>query len=160
MSEKQDYKEILDLFRRGPEILDEAILGVSADESKFVPAPGKWNVRQIVRHVADTEIVAGMRLRQLIAEPNPHMAVFDQDLWANHLGYNECDAFESAAKFRMLREDMSWILDSLPPAAFERTGMHPERGVCTLAEWVARFGIHVETHAGQIRRAREAWSLR
>jgi hypothetical protein len=153
----QNHQETLDLFRRGPEILDEVLRGVSESESKFVPAPGKWNIRQIARHLADTEIVAAMRLRQMIAEDRPLMAMFDQDLWADRLGYTECDAFDSASKFRALRADMSAILDSLPPEALARVGLHPERGAATLAEWVKRFGIHVETHAGQIRRIREAW---
>jgi hypothetical protein len=148
----------LDLFRRGPEILEKAISGVTEKESKFVPAPGKWTIRQITRHLTDTEIVVGMRLRQIIAEDRPLMAVFDQELWAANLGYNDCDVFDSAAKFRALRADMAAILDSLPSAAFERVGLHPERGACTLGEWVERFGIHVEKHAAQILRARRKWS--
>ena len=62
------HSEALALFRRGPEILDKAIGGVSEEESKFVVAPGKWTIRQIVRHLTDTEIVVGMRLRQMIAK--------------------------------------------------------------------------------------------
>ena len=150
--------EILKLFRRGPEILDEALRGVTEEESRLVPTPGKWTIRQIARHLTDTELVAGMRLRQMIAEERPLMATFDQDLWADRLAYNDCDAFDSARKFRALREDMTAILEALPPEAFERVGLHPERGAGTLGEWVERFGIHVEKHAGQIRRIREQWS--
>jgi len=156
-SPDQKHRDMLDLFRRGPEILEEALRGVSESESKFVPAPGKWNIRQIARHLADTEIVVAMRLRQMIAEDRPLMAVFDQDLWADRLAYTECDPIDSAKKFRALREDMAAILDSLPVEAFARVGLHPERGAATLAEWVERFGVHVEKHAGQIRRIREAW---
>lgn len=154
------HQESLDLFRRGPEILDAALAGVSEEESRFVPAPGKWTIRQIARHLTDTEIVAGMRLRQIIAEDRPLMALFDQDLWADRLAYNDCDAFDSASKFRFLREDMSAILHSLPGAAFDRVGLHPERGAGTLGEWVQRFGSHVEKHAQQIRKIREQWSSR
>ena len=150
----------LDVFRRGPGTLDAALQGVCEDESKFVPAPGKWTIRQIARHLADTELVAGMRLRQMIAEDRPLMAVFDQDLWAEHLRYHECDVFDSAAKFRVLRADMTAILESLPAAAFGRIGLHPERGAATLGEWVTRFGAHAEKHAGQIRRIRDQWGSR
>lgn len=160
MPEIKNQTEILRLFRRGPEILEEALSGVSAEESTFVPAPGKWTIRQIARHLTDTEIVAGMRLRQIIAEERPLMALFDQDLWADHLGYNECDAFDSAAKFRALREDMAAILERLPLAAFGRVGLHPERGAGTLGEWVERFALHVEKHAGQIRHIRGQWRTR
>lgn len=156
----EDYKQALDLFRRGPEILDRAIAGVSDEESKFVPTPGKWTIRQIARHLTDTEIVTGMRLRQMIAEERPLMASFDQDLWADRLHYNNCDVFDSARKFRILRDDMSDLLTPLPDWAFEKVGLHPERGAGTLGEWVSRFGMHVEKHAGQIQRIREAWGRR
>lgn len=156
----EDHNKAVALFRRGPDILEKAIAGVSEEESKFVPAPGKWTIRQIVRHLTDTEIVVGMRLRQMIAEDRPLMAMFDQDLWTDHLHYNDCDVFDSARKFRILRDDMSAVLTPLPAGAFERVGLHPERGAGTLGEWVSRFGMHVEKHAGQIQRIREAWSRR
>jgi hypothetical protein len=101
-----------------------------------------------------------MRLRQIIAENKPLMAVFDQDLWADVLGYNSYDPFDSAKLFRTLREDMAEVLDKQPAEAFERIGLHPERGAATLGEWVTRFGQHVEKHASQIRFARQAWSQR
>lgn len=150
----------LELFRRGPEILEGVLTGITESESRFRPAPGKWTIREIARHLTDTEIVAGMRLRQMITEERPLMAPFDQDLWASGLGYDDCDPFDSAAKFRVFRDDMTAVLARLPEAAFARVGRHPERGAGTLLEWVQRFGIHVEKHAGQIRRIREQWSSR
>jgi len=156
----QSHVDAVAMFRRGPNILEEALAGVTDEEAGFAPAPGKWTIREIARHLTDTEIVAGMRLRQIIAEDRPLMAVFDQDRWAANLGYARCDAFDSAAKFRVLRDDMSAILESLSPAAFERVGLHPERGAWTLLQWVSQFGIHVETHAGQIRSIRGKWSRR
>ena len=44
--------------------------------------------------------------------------------------------------------------------AFDRVGVHPERGAKTLLEWVTLFGNHVETHARQIRGIREAFAQR
>jgi hypothetical protein len=160
MLEAPDHAEALNLFRRGPEILDSALRGVLEEESRFVPSPGKWTIRQIARHLTDTEVVAGMRLRQIIAEDRPSLAVFDQDLWADRLAYNDCDPFDSAAKFRVLRDDMSGILESQPASAFDRVGVHPERGVWTLGAWVRQFGKHVELHAGQIQAIRDRWRAR
>ncbi|HVW08922.1 MAG TPA: DinB family protein [Bryobacteraceae bacterium] len=154
------HPESLDLFRRGPQILDASIAGISEAESLFAPFAGKWTIREIVRHLADTEIVVGMRLRQMISEERPLMATFDQDLWADRLHYNKCDPHRSAALFRFLREDISDILDALPAEEFGRVGLHPERGAGTLGEWVTRFGAHVEKHACQIRLIREAWDQR
>ena len=161
-----DLQSALDVFRRGPAILQEALSGASESETTFVTAPGKWTIRQIVRHVADTEIVVGMRLRQIVAEGSPADAPpgtkqpilipFDQEAWADNLGYAAADPFESFERFRSFREDTTALLESLPAATFERIGLHPERGAKTLLEWVRIFGAHVERHADQIRGIRVA----
>ena len=156
----ENHTEAVAKFRSGPEILDAALAGASAEETAYVPAPGKWNIRQIVRHVADTEIVVGMRMRQIVAEDKPLLVPFDQDAWAANLGYAGSDAFDSLARFRSLREDTSRILQALPGEAFAREGVHPERGTKPLLEWVRLFAGHVETHANQIRGIREAWQTR
>ena len=149
--------DALDTFRRGPDILEEALRGATEEETKYVPAPGKWNIRQLARHVADTEIVVGMRMRQIVAEDKPTLIPFDQEAWAAKLHYEKADAFDSLARFRSLREDTARVLDALPEDAFERVGVHPERGAKPLREWVSLFGGHVETHVKQILGIREAW---
>jgi hypothetical protein len=153
-----DHTEALAQFRAGLSALQTAIEGASPEETAFVPAPGKWNIRQLVRHVADTEIVAGMRLRQIVAEDSPTLVPFDQEKWAAHLGYENADAFDSLARFQSLREDTARLLEALPAEAFERPGVHPERGTKPLLEWVQLFAKHVFTHAAQIRAIREARS--
>ena len=154
------HTEAVAEFRRGLSAFESALEGATSEETEFVPAPGKWNIRQLARHVADTEIVVGMRMRQIIAENNPTLIPFDQERWAANLGYEHADAFDSLARFRSLREDTTRLLESLPSASFERTGNHPERGLKSLLEWVELFGKHVHTHAAQIRAAREAWNRR
>jgi hypothetical protein len=150
------YTEALLSFRAGPGLLEDAVEGASDTETAFVPAPGKWNIRQILRHVADTEIVVGMRMRQIIAEDKPTLAPFDQDAWAEKLGYEKAGALDSLAKFRSNREDTAALLESLPAEAFERVSFHPERGTKSLLEWVRLFSGHVEKHAEQIRSLRAA----
>ena len=56
--------ETLERFRRGPEFLAMVLTGVYADEMDFTLAPGKWSIRQIVAHVADSELVGAQRFRQ------------------------------------------------------------------------------------------------
>jgi hypothetical protein len=154
------HTQALETFRRGPAVLEEALLGAREDEITFVPAPGKWSLRQLVRHVADTEIVVGMRLRQIIAEDQPTLIPFNQEAWAARLGYENADVFDSLSRFRSLRDDTARVLDALPEGEFDRVGVHPERGAKSLLEWVTLFGRHVETHAAQIRGIREAWQQR
>lgn len=148
----------LEVFTRGPAMLKSAIAEVTPAELDFQPAPGKWTIRQLVRHLADTEIVAGMRLRQIAAEDRPPLIPFDQDKWADNLGYAACDPNEALVTFRALRDDTARLLSSLPPETFERTGVHPERGERTLLSFVELFGNHVIKHVEHIRAIREAFA--
>ena len=146
-----NHTEALELFRLGPGILEEALRGITEEEASFVPAPGKWTIRQVMRHVADTEIVVAMRMRQIIAEEKPTLIPFDQNLWAANLGYEKTGVAKALASFRSLRDDTSALLEALPAHAFGRVGVHPERGAKSLLEWVSLFGGHVAVHAKQIR---------
>lgn len=148
-----DPQAAVALFRRGPATLKAALDGVTETETSLVPAPGKWTIRQIVRHLADTEIVVGMRLRLIIAEgvnQPPTLTPFDQEAWAKHLAYQTSDPLDSFERFRSVREDTGSLLESQPAEVFDRIGIHPERGAKTLLEWVNIFGAHVERHAEQI----------
>jgi len=151
-----DYKEAVAQFRAGSTAFADALKGVTPEETAFVPAPGKWNIRQLARHVADTEIVVGMRMRQIVAEDQPTLIPFDQEKWAAHLDYDN-DALDSLARFQSLRDDTARLLSGLPREAFDRVGVHPERGSKPLLEWVQLFAKHVYTHADQIRGVRDAW---
>jgi len=148
--------EALHRFRSGPVVLAETLHGLKPEQSSHFPAPGKWNINQIMRHVADTEIVVAMRLRQIVAEDRPTLMPFDQGLWAEHLGYEKANPFTSLVLFESLRNDTTAMLETLPPEAFDRTSHHPERGDKTLGEWVTLFGNHVYSHAEQIRKIRES----
>jgi hypothetical protein len=152
-----NHAEALAQFRQGPSALAAALQGASAEETAFVPGPGKWTIKQLVRHVADTEIVVGMRMRQIIAEDSPTLIPFDQEKWAANLSYETADAAASLVVFETLREDTVRVLEALPAEAFDRPGVHPERGTKPLVEWVQLFARHVFTHADQIRGIREAW---
>jgi hypothetical protein len=46
-------------------------------------APGKWDARQILTHLAQTEIALGYRARMALTSPGYTAQPFDQDAWMN-----------------------------------------------------------------------------
>src|SRR2546423_14848590 len=44
-------------------------------------APGKWTARQILIHLAQTELALGTRARMALSTPNYAAQAFDQDDW-------------------------------------------------------------------------------
>lgn len=145
-----DLTALLERYRRGPEVLATVLTGVFGEEEDFVPAPGKWSIRQIVAHLADAELVGAHRFRQLVAEDGPTLIAYDQDKWTNNLDYARRKPKQSLESFRRLRAENYDLLKELPEAAFERTGNHTERGRVTLGELLDGYAGHAESHARQL----------
>lgn len=148
---------LLERYRRGPEVLAVVLTGVFGEEEDFVPAPGKWSARQIVAHLADMELVAAHRFRQVIAEDHPTLVAIDQDAWSANLDYARRKPKQSLETFRRLRAENFELLKALPEAAFERTGNHTENGSVTLLRLLEGYAGHAEAHARQLQELREEY---
>jgi hypothetical protein len=152
-----DIAALLERFRRGPELLAVVLTGVFGEEEDFTPAPGKWSPRQIMAHLADSELVCAHRCRQIAAEDNPTLIAFDQELWARNLNYAVRKPKQSLESFRRLRAENHELLIGLPVSAFERAGNHTEAGRMTLGALVERNVQHTESHARQLQALREEY---
>ena len=152
-----DLADILERFRRGGELLEMATTGAAGSELDFKPGPDKWSVRQIVCHLADSEAVGVMRIRQMAAEENPTLQGFDGNLWADRLDYQRRKISQALETFRKLRTENHELLKALPEDAFARTGNHTESGRLTLLDLVKGNAEHVEQHVQQIQRTRAAY---
>jgi hypothetical protein len=110
-------------------------------------APGKWNPKQVLAHLADTEIVFAMRLRQTAAEPHHVIQPFDQDAWARN--YSGVDPAASLAVFAAVRRwNLEFIL-AQPPEVFDKQVTHPERGTMTFRTIVETIAGHDLNHLEQ-----------
>jgi len=152
-----DIPELLERYRRGPELLAVVLTGVFGEEEDFVAAPGKWTIRQIIAHLADAEIVLAHRFRQVIAEDEPTLIWFDQDAWAGNLDYARRKPKQSLEALRRTRAENHALLKALPESAYQRAGNHTRNGRMTLLELLERGSAHTERHAQQIDAVREAY---
>jgi len=155
-----DIAALLERYRRGPELLAVVLTGVFGEEEDYVPAPGKWSIRQIAAHLADAELVGAHRFRLVIAEDNPILMAFDQDAWARNLDYARRKPKQSLETFRRIRAENYDLLKGLPETAFERAGNHTENGPMTLLRLLDGYAGHAETHARQLQEIREEFKRR
>src|SRR5213076_2322552 len=75
----EDRKKLIDQYNDGYRVVAEALTGADEAELDARPAPGKWTAREVVHHLADSEMTAGIRLRLLLAMDNPAIQGYDQD---------------------------------------------------------------------------------
>ena len=152
-----DITDLLERYRRGPELVALVLTGVFGEEEDFARAPGKWSVRQIVAHLADAELVGAHRFRQVLAEENPTIIAFDQDAWTRNLDYARRKPKQSLETFRRLRAENYDLLKDQPESAYERTGNHTVNGRMSLRQMLEGYAQHAESHARQLQEIREAY---
>jgi hypothetical protein len=111
-------------------------------------APGKWSAREILCHLADTELVFAVRLRQTLAEPHHVIQPFDQDRWA--ATYAPFDASGALAVFAAVRRWNLKLIESVPEGTFSKVVTHPERGEMTFRTIVETMAGHDLNHLGQM----------
>ena len=133
------------------------LTGVFGEEEDFIPAPGKWSIRQIVAHLADSEMVGAHRMRAVIAEENPTLTSFDGMAWARNLDYAQRKPKQSLESFRRQRAENYELLKNMPESAYSRTGNHTEQGTVTLLQLVEGYAEHAENHARQMQGVRDEY---
>lgn len=151
-----NYAALIDEYLAGPQKLRDAIDGMSEQQIDASPIPGKWSTRQIICHLADFEPVYADRMKHVIAEDEPTFAGGFHKQFADHLAYDQRDIREELTLIESVRNHMARILRSLPPQAFERTGIHSIEGPMTLGSLLQRITSHIPHHVAFIEEKRAA----
>jgi DinB family protein len=149
-----ERRTLLDRYRAGITAIDDAATGITEAELDRQPNdPDEWTARQIIHHVADSESMAYIRLRRLIAEDDPLIQGYSEPEWARRLHYDR-PIEPSLAVVRAVRTASVQLLESLDEAEWARTGRHTESGEYSVERWLKIYAAHPGEHAEQIRRAR------
>jgi hypothetical protein len=139
-------------YATGAEAVADAVAGAANADLDRRPPSGAWTAREIVHHVADSETMAYIRLRRLIAEDEPIIHGYDEPTWARRLHYDR-PIEASIATVQAVRAGSLSLMQSLTPEEWERTGTHSESGAYSVEGWLAIYAEHSHEHADQIRRA-------
>jgi hypothetical protein len=146
---------LIDRYKDGYRVVEESLAGVTDRELDAHPAPGKWSAREIVHHLADSEMTSAIRLRLLIASPSPAIMGYDQEEFARRLYYDR-PIEHSLRALNAARRTTAEILDRLTDAEWQRAGTHSEVGRYSVETWLTYYADHAHAHADQINRARAA----
>jgi hypothetical protein len=150
------YNQLITDYEQGAQLLSKAIAGMTTDQLKARPVPGKWSTLELICHIADFEPVYADRMKRVIAEENPPLLSGDPDLFLKGLAYHDRDAQEEIALIDIVRKQMARILRTLPDAAFARVGTHSRDGALSLETLLKRITGHIPHHVKFIAEKRAA----
>lgn len=149
-------RDTRDVLEQTVSALTRSCTGLSTEQMTRPEAPGKWSVRHVLQHLADSELVWGWRLRMVLAQDRPPLTGYDQDLWAERLGYADASVGQALEEFKVLRRGNLRLLSRASPDDLKRVGVHAERGEESVAHMIRLYAGHDLLHIAQVERIRNA----
>jgi uncharacterized damage-inducible protein DinB len=155
----QRFSHLIDSYLSGVQTLRRAVAGMSREQLRARPIPGKWSTLEVVCHLADFEPVYGDRMKRVIALDRPSLLGADENRFAAALAYHERDLEEEVRIIDGTRQQMARILRTLSSEAMTRIGVHNERGPRTLEQLLTSAIEHIPHHVKFIQEKRQALGL-
>lgn len=115
---------------------------------------GGWTARQVVHHLADSHLNASSRVRNALTEQTPQVKPYEEAEWAKLPDALHGDPSPSLAILDGLHKRLTILLESLTPAQFERTTVHPQWGTITVDWLLQMYAWHSRHHVAHIRQIR------
>ena len=145
----------MDIIERLKSTRDQTLQYFELDQEELARsyAPGKWTVRFLLHHLADSEAVLSERIRRTISEHRPVLWAYNQDAWATGLDYSQMPLDLSQKIYEANRAGII----HLATQHYERSGhlefIHSETGLRTLKEEFDKVVDHNKHHLDQIKSA-------
>ena len=152
-------REWIESIAETPARFRAAVEGLSDEQMDTPYRDGGWTVRQVVHHVADSHMNAYLRTKFALSEDNPTIKPYPEQIWAEMTDGRTAAVTTSLDLIEALHTRWVMLLQSLTPAHFARTLLHPERGPMSLDDVLDLYSWHCRHHTAHVtaRREREGW---
>lgn len=130
--------------------LRETVDSLSDEELSRTYRDGSWTVRQLVHHIADSQLNMYQRLKLALTDENPTVPAFDEEKWAIQPD-TKLSVASSIKMLEGINERIVSLGHSFTEAQLNRVFTHQENGEITVATKVAKLAWHEEHHLAHIK---------
>jgi hypothetical protein len=128
--------EPLEAIRESADRVRTLTAGWTEPQFERTYAAGKWTARQILTHLAQTEMALGTRARMALSTPDYVAQRFDQNAWVSResrlKGPDAVEAFVALSQMNRV------LFESLALADLQVAMAHPEYGAVTV-DWIVHL---------------------
>lgn len=111
---------------------------------------GSWTVRQLVHHIADSQLNMYQRLKLALTDNNPTVPAFDEEKWAIQPD-TQLPVDSSVKMLEGINERIVSLGNSLTKEQLARVFTHEKNGEITVAAKIAKLAWHEEHHLAHIK---------
>lgn len=145
----QSRSRLLEEIVQLPALLRVTTGRLTPDQLLVPYRPGGWNTRQVLHHLADSDIFAFIRFKRALTEEAPAAGTYREELWAGLADYG-APPEDSLSLMEALRIRFAALVRSMRPEQFQRVFASPTHGVLTLDIALQRLAWHGRHHHAQI----------
>lgn len=121
--EKVPEGDVLGTLERGVEETRDLLVGLPPSGETHRYADGKWSVREVVGHVADTERLFTFRALHIARGDPAELPSMDQQVWAEGSNAHARPLTDLLDELAAVRRAGLHLFRSLPPEVHDRTGV-------------------------------------
>lgn len=132
-----------------PELVRDAVKNLNQEQLDTPYRDGGWTVRQVVHHIADTNLNAYVRFKLALTSENPVINPFDESKWAE-LSDNKLPVEVSLSLLLALHIRFCNLLQNLSADDFQKVLTHPVSGESKIGINLGFLAWHGKHHLAHI----------
>ncbi|KYG91104.1 metal-dependent hydrolase [[Bacillus] sp. KCTC 13219] len=130
--------------------LRETVDTLSAEELSKTYREGAWTVRQLVHHIADSQLNMYQRLKLALTDENPTVPAFNEEKWAIQPD-TELPIESSIKMLEGINARIVSLGQKLTEEQLTRVFTHQVNGQIAVATKIAKLAWHEEHHLAHIK---------
>ena len=131
--------------------ISAAFYGITDEQAKWQPAPGKWSMLEVLAHLLDEEREDfRQRIQYLLEKPGEAWPPIDPEGWVVSRGYNDLDVYDTLGAFEAERDASLVWLRGLEDPDWDRSYEHPQVGTIKAGDLLAAWAAHDYMHIRQL----------
>lgn len=95
---------------------------LTEEQADFSYGMGKWTIKEVVGHIADTERIMGYRLLSFARGETAELPGYDDNQYVRNAGFNAQSLQDLLGNFQIIRKSTLQLIKTLPSEAFLRRG--------------------------------------
>jgi len=114
--------DLMELIRRQRDETLQFLASISEDRAGFIYAPGKWQLKEVVGHVCDTERILSYRALRIARKDKAPLQGFDENHYTPASNYNQRTLKNISEELRTVRDATLSLISNFNPEMLDFKG--------------------------------------